>query len=192
VGVTGNCLQVKKSYATGNVISQHTNGGGIGGLVGNVNWGSFTIEDSFATGNVTSNSANAGGLLGGGGIPISRCYATGSVNAPMTSRAGGLAASASANVSNSFSTGVVSGTATTLHGGLMSTKGTSATLTNLYWLKPTGSPFTCIGDNAANAQCTTLSDSSFFSQAGGTLYSTWDFSTVWTFPAGGGLPILRE
>ena len=191
-GVGGDCLLIRKSYATGNVTSQHTlTSDALGGLVGRASWGAQNIEDSYATGNVSSGGGIAGGIIGyADSLNIKRSYATGNVTVPSSVAAGGLVSSGGIAVSNSFSTGVVSGTATTLHGGLIGTK--SSTLTNSYWLKPTGSPFTCVGNDATNAECTTLSDSSFFSLAGGSLFSTWDFTAVWTFPAAGGLPILRE
>jgi hypothetical protein len=191
-GVGGDCLLIRKSYATGNVTSEHTlSTDRVGGLVGVASWATQNIEDSYATGNVRSAGGTAGGIIGGShGFNISRSYATGSITAPDSVAAGGLIASGSAASYNSFSTGVVSGTATTLHGGLIGVR--SSTITNSYWLKPEGSPFTCVANDATNAQCTTLSSSSFFSQPGGTLYSTWDFDTVWYFPASGALPLLRE
>ena len=193
VGVSGECLIIRKSYATGNVTSEHTSGAVLGGLVGQTNWGGQqSIEDSYATGSVTYAGSN--GSLGGLAVyfngSISRSYATGTVNGP-SSTAAGLTRTA-ASVSNSFSTGVVTGQAGSNSAGLISAKNV---LTNSYWLKPSGSPYSCFATNSntgSAATCTDVTDSSFFSQAGGSLFSTWDFTTVWTFPAGGGLPILRE
>jgi hypothetical protein len=193
LGVSGECLVIRKSYATGNVTSDHTSGAVLGGLIGQTNWGGQqTIEDSYATGNVTYTGSNGflAGLAVGVGGSIRRSYATGTVNGP-SSTAAGLARTAG-TVSDSFSTGVVTGKAGSSSAGLISAKNV---LTNSYWLKPSGSPYSCFATNSnpgSPATCTDVTDSSFFSQAGGTLYSTWDFSTVWTFPAGGGLPILRE
>jgi hypothetical protein len=193
LGVSGECLVIRKSYATGNVTSDHTSGAVLGGLIGQTNWGGQqTIEDSYATGNVTYTGSNGflAGLAVGVGGSIRRSYATGTVNGP-SSTAAGLARTAG-TVSDSFSTGVVTGKAGSSSAGLISAKNV---LTNSYWLKPSGSPYSCFATNSnpgSPATCTDVTDSSFFSQAGGSLYSTWDFTTVWTFPAGGGLPILRE
>ncbi len=195
-GVGGDCLLIQKSYATGNVTSEHTGTEDkVGGLVGAAYWKTQTIDDSYATGNVSSAGGQAGGILGySNGFNINRSYATGGVTAPMAANAGGLVASGSAALYNSFATGVVSGTATTIHGGLVGVK--SSTLTNSYWLKPDGSPFTCVGNSVGDTGCTEESVISFFSTHDGALFSTWNFTAgtgVWEWPAeSGALPRLRE
>jgi hypothetical protein len=195
VGVSGGeCLRVKKSYATGNVTSEHATGAVLGGLVGALNWGGNSIEDSYATGNLTTASTGgaAGGLVGSThDITIFRSYATGAVNSPNSSNTGGLVGgNGSMGIYNSFSTGVVAGPTGGNRGGFLGAVHWS-TITNSYWLKPSGSLFTCLG-TGFHPGCTELSDSRFLIQAGGPLFSTWDFNTVWYFPPSGGLPLLRD
>jgi hypothetical protein len=192
LGVSGECLVIRKSYATGNVSSDHTAGAVLGGLVGQTNWGGQqSIQDSYATGNVTYTGSN--GSLGGLAVyfngSISRSYATGTVNGP-SSTAAGLTITA-ASVSNSFSTGVVTGREGSTSAGFISTKNV---LSNSYWLKPSDSTYSCFATNSntsSPATCTDVTNISFFSQSGGSLFLTWDLDTVWNFPESGGLPLLR-
>lgn len=193
VGASGECLRVKKSYATGNVTSEHATGAVLGGLVGALNWGGGqSIEDSYATGNLTTASTGgaAGGLVGYTGGTIFRSYATGTVNSPNSNHTGGLVGSNGVGIYDSFSTGVVAGPTGGNRGGFLGNVYWGAMI-NSYWLKPSGSLFTCLG-TGSHPGCTELSDSRFFIQAGGPLFSAWDFNTVWYFPASGGLPLLRD
>ena len=193
LGVSGECLIIRKSYATGNVTSDHLTGAVLGGLIGQTNWGGQqAIQDSYATGNVSYAGSNGhiGGLSGYLHGNISRSYATGAVNGS-SSKAAGLTLSAS-SISDSFSTGIVTGMPGGTSAGLISSK---KILSNSFWLKPGDSLYSCFAvdsNTGSPATCTEVSDISFFSQPGGSLFSTWDFDTVWYFPEGGGLPLLRE
>lgn len=212
VGYGVGCPRVKKSYATGNVTSPHTSsnqyiGGLVGSILGNPGWTTnvTNIEDSYASGAVTSASVvgKVGGLIGWSQAEgIARSYASGAVSAP-AAMAGGLCGTCR-QIHNSFSTGVVSGTAGApnaqtgpYRAGLVGLKYT--TVGNSYWLKPAGSPLPCYGyndwDPANPTPCSQVSDQNFFSTAGGTLFSQWDFTAdtgVWYFPGSGALPRLRE
>ena len=63
----GGCMLIKEVFSSGNIGAEE--GGGAGGIVGNVrfynNNSSFSIEYAYSTGNVTSQSSgNVGGIVG--------------------------------------------------------------------------------------------------------------------------------
>ena len=211
VGYGVGCPRVKKSYATGNVTSPHTSsnsyvGGLVGSILGSSSWttNATNVEDSYATGTVTSATVvgKVGGLIGWSqGELTVRSYASGAVNAP-AAMAGGFCGTCR-QIQNSFSTGMVYGTAGAPNGttgpyraGFVGLK--YSTVFNAFWLKPAGSSLSCYGFNDWDppnpTPCSEVSDQSFFSTGGGTLYSTWDFTAgtgVWYFPGSGALPLLQ-
>ncbi len=137
-GLVGNGTDIMNSYATGNVISEVTNTGGLVGLLFKNN-----ITNSYATGNVTSSKDSTGGLVGAQGnttpIIIKNSYATGNVTgANFTGGLVGVQASGvfsgntTGSISNSYATGVVTGTSGST-GGLVGGSAVSATVTTSYW-----------------------------------------------------------
>ena len=115
-GLVGNSTSgaIFNTYATGNVNG--SGDGAFGGLVGRVDYGSFSggtiISSSYATGSVTAATGSnfLGGLVGLNYGGIENSYATGAVSGTSGgSRVGGLVGVNSGLISNSYAKGTVIG-----------------------------------------------------------------------------------
>ena len=100
---------VTQSFATGDVLCNHSGlGGRVGGLIGR---NSGDVTDSYATGEVTMSVSRwfVGGLVGNHRSgQITRCFATGDVSGEDRG-AGGFAGRNSADIVKSYATGNVDG-----------------------------------------------------------------------------------
>jgi Divergent InlB B-repeat domain/FG-GAP-like repeat/Putative peptidoglycan binding domain len=127
-------LVISSSYNSGDVSSDESDF--VGGLVGDMLNGNFSIENSYNLGNISGNG-QVGGLAGDMEkylpiMSIDRSYSSGTVFAS-ADYAGGLVGNLqSGNLSNSFSVGDVSGGGSNI-GGLVGTAGNENDLTNDYW-----------------------------------------------------------
>ncbi len=184
-GLAGYSIAVSRSYATGNVSAGANVGASYaGGLVG---WGSAT--NSYATGSVYCQGRYCGGLLGYGGGNSEHSYATGNVFAG--DYAGGLVGYHTAGGQlNSFGLGSVYSPTNAGFGA--GTTEAASTFAGYYHLDVPGNPSVCSGaPTTATVSCSKVISQTQFYSAQSPPLSAWDFSTIWKFPAAGGLPILQ-
>lgn len=180
-------IVVRRSSGRGNVI---TTEGVAGGLIGVMSTPG-SVSDSYAWGSVSGMTQMIGGLIGSNSIAdVSRTYATGTafLDAAGTGQVGGLIGyNQVGNVTASYATGNVSGPALvgSVVGQLL-----SGSLASLRWYDHALNPANCYqgGDVGCSTQpLAWFYDTNNYGAAG----LNWDFSTVWKFPAIGGLPILE-
>jgi len=151
----------------------------VGGLVGYSQ--NATIARSAATGTVTGTNYT-GGLIGYSyNSTISNTDAQSSVSGSYI--AGGLVGNLNGgSLTNSFAAGTVS--APTRAGGLLGNIANSASVTSSYWNNTIG-PLLSAG--GVGYSTTALQSASGYA----TLFSGWDFTTVWTAPTGSAYPTLK-
>ncbi len=95
--------------------------------------------------------------------------------------------------------GVGAGTAGAVLGVSSNADATGSTVTNSYFWTHSGMPASCIGSNSnvtnpvvCNDVGTGLNYSTFSNFTSATaIYTGWDFTNTWKWPAAGGLPILK-
>ena len=125
VGMAFGALNIKSSYANGEVTGRNY----VGGLVGKSDKG-LVIDKSFSTGNVTGTQSYIGGLVGQAtNGKIDNSYATGNVSSKL-SYVGGFAGHINGGtISNSYATGSASGAA---YVGGFAGNASNATINNIY------------------------------------------------------------
>ncbi len=183
----GDGSNIRKSFASGNVIATNLYSGGLLGYA----TGTGVIEDCYATGNLYSTLGLAGGLVGGlnSSRTIRRSYATGNVFTTSTF-GGGLIGSNGGTTENSFAVGNVSAS-----GSLGGFSGNSTGLSNVHWFNHPFNPATCY--SVGDVNCTSHTNPTWFydiaNYDGGALELDWDFSSTgaWIMPATGKYPVLR-
>ncbi|MDR1873098.1 MAG: filamentous hemagglutinin N-terminal domain-containing protein [Deltaproteobacteria bacterium] len=127
-------ILVKNAYATGNVVSDYIGAFGVGGLIGQINYG--TILNSYATGSVTG-LTYVGGLVGVLHYSsVTGSYATGTATGP--SKVGGLVGKLfDSTIRDSYATGLAVLTPDAfigaLAGGLVASAEGNGGVFNSYW-----------------------------------------------------------
>ena len=84
-------------------------------------------------------------------------------------------------------------------GWSQSTNATGSTVTSGYYWNHSAAPAACIGtnDNVTDpVTCNNIGNAAFYQTfsnftSATSIYTNWDFTNVWKFPSGGGLPILK-
>ncbi|MBT4761318.1 MAG: hypothetical protein HOO06_06440 [Bdellovibrionaceae bacterium] len=184
---------IEQSFATGNVIASALRAGGLIGYIVGGGW----VKNSYATGDVLS-TGHIGGLVGSivtalsDDLQIRNSYSTGNVDASGGERVGGfLGEGGRAYVYNSYCTGTISNYGT--GSGLFIGRIQNATLSNVFWHKPSGALTSCYFSGDLN--CTEEPVITNFYDKTHTVYTTgtaWDFDDLW-LEDGGQLtyPLLR-
>jgi hypothetical protein len=190
----------------------------VGGLIGGLNLAAFPggtgkaeIVSSYNTGQL-SGVDDIGGLLGDGGGNIDASFNSGAIlGSAVSTDIGGLIGDAGATaISDAYNTGAITATGTDI-GGLIGEGGSTILIENSYntgimsitgdysGLVGPGYAFTATSvytDQVASASldtyytATPLADMKEL-----TVYSGWDFETIWGFGAcsdNNGLPMLRQ
>ena len=179
VGFAYNNANITSSYNTGSVSGDDD----IGGLIG---LGKGIIYASFNSGAISGSatSTDIGGLIGdAGATTISNAYNTGAITAAGTDIGGliGEGDDGDIFIENSYNTGVMSITGD--YSGLVG-PGYGFTATSVYT------------DQVASASgLTSYSATALTDMKELTLYSGWDFDTIWGFGScsdNNGLPMLRQ
>jgi len=190
---------LKYSYSSGTVYSNHDE---VGGLVGQVaNYGRLsTVEECYSTSNVTGLD-DVGGLFGltAGGITIKNCFSTGNVTqfSASTDNIGSLFGMAyDGTYTNIYSTGKVSAT-TSLKGGFGGYQARRMTSgSGLYWNTETtnvskafGSVYTGSSINESSVSGQTTANMKLEST-----FSNFDFINIWGINSSinNGYPYLRK
>ncbi|MES2206387.1 MAG: GLUG motif-containing protein, partial [Pseudomonadota bacterium] len=150
VGLNSGTDTITNTYATGSVIGNNANTGGligsnagtinssyatnsvagtfyVGGLVGS---NAGLITSSYATGTVSASNTHSGGLAGANTSTISASYSTGSVTG--NGDVGGLVGTHSGLITTSYATGAVTGQTVVNTGGLVGLTSSSGTVSYSY------------------------------------------------------------
>ncbi len=160
------------SYATGDVSGTAN----VGGLIGIFGFGDSgeALHRVYATGAV-SGTNDVGGLIGDldSGIPVTNCYATGSVQGSGND-IGGLVGivSSSASISNCYASGSVSGSSDV--GAFIGEN--DGNVTNSYWNTQTSGQANAIGNDTNGQTVTGLTVQEMAQQSS---FSGFDFSSTW-------------
>jgi hypothetical protein len=202
----GHVVLIEASYNTGTVTAKDGRAGGlvnnssrdsgitlsyntgqvsgvldVGGLIGE---GLGTIYASFNSGAISGSatSTDIGGLIGdAGATTISNAYNTGAITTGGVDIGGLIGEGGSIFIENSYNTGVMSITGD--YSGLVG-PGDAFTATSVY------TDQVASASSATSYSATALTDMKEL-----TLYSGWDFDTIWGFGScsdNNGLPMLRQ
>jgi hypothetical protein len=205
VGIADGDATITSSYNTGPV---HSRGDDAGGLVG-IAFGDANISSSYNTGRVSGDD-NIGGLIGRGVGTIYASFNSGAVSGDYD--IGGLIGDAgTTTISNAYNTGAITATGTDIGGligegadgdifvensyntGVMSVTGDYSGLVGPGYAFTATSVYT---DQVASASsATSYSATALADMKELTLYSGWDFDTIWGFGScsdNNGLPMLRQ
>ncbi len=175
IGWSDGSTSVLKSWA--NVAISSTSLGGLGGLIGWTSGGGGSVSKSYALGPINTPARDTvGGLVGFNSVPLSDCYATGSV-AGLNNVGGLVGMNSSGNIDNCYSTGLVSGTIT---GGLVGTKLGGTVTGGFYDLTTSGQSDTGKG---APEITTNMKKAATF--------TGWDFVIIWDNVETVSYPFLR-
>lgn len=180
---------ISNNYSLGSTTST---AGIAGGLVAVKNTTGL-IENNYTTGNVQG-ATSAGGLIGSSGsttVIIRNSYALGSISG--TTNAGGLIGSVSANggsVQNSYFGGIVA--SGTNKGGIIGNDNNAGAIRWSYSNNYFDSTKNAINADGTNVSTTpgTGSSTAVMKTAPTSIYTSWDFSTIWT-QTDGSYPLLR-
>ncbi len=173
---------ITNSYATGKVVIEDGNAGGLIGSAYNL-----LIDSCYATGEVesltTSQTFNTGGLVGdftAGGM-LKNSYATGTVTNNHGVLGGLVGRLSDSTVSHSYSVGRVSGTNSWAIGGLIGAFRDDASVVGSYWNTITSGQL----GSAGGTPKTTIE---MYQQA---TYVDWDFANTWKINQGFDYPHLQ-
>jgi hypothetical protein len=203
VGYVSDDVNINYSYNTG-AVSGYDSAGGLVGYVDD----DANITSSYNTGRVSGDD-NIGGLIGRGVGTIYASFNSGAVSGD--DDIGGLIGDAGATtISNAYNTGAITATGTDI-GGLIGEGGSSIFIENSYntgVMSVTGDYSGLVGPShafaatsvytnqvASASAATSYSATTLADMKKLTLYSGWDFDTIWGFGAcidNNGLPMLRQ
>jgi hypothetical protein len=199
------------------IILQGTNGSAAsGGLVGR-SWYRFSSTDNYSAGIILSSTSEQGGLVGrrdSGGtssierLAIVRNYSSTLIFTSGGSRIGGLIGLALSvsdtnlfSITDSFSLGRIISTSSSRANLVGRSEATGTTLAGIFsshYLVQAGNPAPCLAEDLntnTNQQCNLLgvdySDPATFTTPGSAIFASWDFTSTWKWPSGGGAPILQ-
>lgn len=164
---------IENCYSSGNVTGRTYTGGFVGANTGS----NADVSNCYSTGNTTSSTSHCGGFAGwnGSSANIQNSFSRGNVKRSSGGTAaqfGGFAGYNESDIAYSYSTGKVEWLSSApVTKGFCGAVGATSNMISCFWdtetSQQTSSAGTAIGQTSAQMQSLDI-------------YSTWDFTTIWT------------